>query len=234
MSKKFIENIEIAKPGYANGISLQLYKKQQEEGPEASLTETEKNVIIEEAAVHYGKFLTALGCDWENDPNSDRTPFRVAKSFVHHLWEGRFNPAPLITAFPNEHYDGMVFEGGIPLQSMCAHHSQPITGKVYVAYIPSKGGKVVGLSKLNRLVELFGRRSQIQENLTIDIHNAIDKICEGHLGAAVFIEATHMCVSARGIKHHGASMKTSKLSGCFLTEDAARAEFYEFIKGYTK
>jgi GTP cyclohydrolase I len=90
------------------------------------------------------------------------------------------------------------------------------------------------LSKLNRIVEHFSRRGAIQEQLTVAIHNAVDKICEGNIGVAVMIEATHNCVSCRGVKHQGASMKTSKLSGCFLQEDAARAEFYEFIKGYPR
>ena len=126
----------------------------------------------------------------------------------------------------------MVFEGGIPLTSMCSHHHQTINGKVHIGYIASSEGSVVGLSKLNRIVEHFGRRGAIQEQLTVAIHNAVDKICEGNLGVAVMIEATHNCVSCRGVKHSGASMKTSKLSGSFLKEDSARAEYYEFCKGY--
>ena len=117
---------------------------------------------------------------------------------------------------------------------MCSHHHGLIRGNVHIAYISSATGKVVGLSKLNRIVEHFGRRGQIQEQLTVAIHNAVDKVCDGNLGVAVMVEATHACVSCRGVKHQGASMKTSKLSGCFLTEDSARAEFYEFAKGYRK
>jgi GTP cyclohydrolase I len=101
---------------------------------------------------------------------------------------------------------------------------------VHIAYVPSKDGKVVGLSKLNRIVEHFGRRGAIQEQLTVAIHNAIDKICEGNIGVAVMVDATHNCVSCRGVKHSGASMQTAKLSGCFLNEDAARAEFYKNIE----
>lgn len=234
MEEKDLMGLETVKPGMSNGISTQLWEKRQKEGLQAELTEEEKNKIIEEASFHYGNFLTALGCDWKNDPNADRTPYRVAKSFIHDIWAGRYNPEPKITAFPASGYSGIVFEGGIPLRSVCSHHIQPIIGKVHIAYIPSPDGKVVGLSKLNRLVETYGRRGQIQEAMTANIHDAVDKICTGNLGVAVYVEATHMCVSARGVKHHGASMKTSKLSGCFLTEDAARAEFYEFIKGYGK
>jgi GTP cyclohydrolase I len=138
-----------------------------------------------------------------------------------------------VTAFPSDGYDGMVFEGNIPITSMCSHHHQTIQGRVHIGYVPSAEGKVVGLSKLNRIVEYFGRRGTIQEQYTVAVHNAVNKICEGNQGVAVMVEATHNCVSCRGVKHSGASMKTSKLSGCFLEEDSARAEFYEFVKGYS-
>lgn len=233
MAKKFIEGTEIVQAGFANGISTQLAEKQAIEGPEATLTEFEKHYIIEDAARAFGEFLTALGCDWENDPNSSDTPRRVAKAYVYDLWKGRYEPMDKITAFPSDGYDGIVFEGNIPVTSMCSHHHQAITGRVHIGYVPSKDGKVVGLSKLNRIVEQFARRGAIQEQLTVAIHNAVDKICEGNLGVAVMIEAGHNCVSCRGVKHQGASMKTAKLSGCFLNEDSARAEFYEFVKGYS-
>jgi GTP cyclohydrolase I len=126
----------------------------------------------------------------------------------------------------------MVFKGGIPLTSMCSHHHQTIMGRVHVAYIPGTDSKVIGLSKLNRLVEHFGRRGAIQEQLTVAIHNAINTIINDNKGVAVMIEATHNCVQCRGVKHGGASMKTSKLTGAFRHDDATRAEFYQFVKGY--
>ena len=230
MPKKFIKGTELVKAGFANGISTQLAEKQKIEGPEARLTDQEKQVIIERAAEAYADFLTALGCDYENDPNSSDTPFRVAKAYVNDLWAGRYNPLDKITAFPSDGYDGIVQESNIPVQSMCSHHHQTIGGKVSIAYIASESGKVVGLSKLNRIVEQFGRRGAIQEQLTVAIHNAVDKICEGNLGVAVGISATHNCVSCRGVKHHGASMQTAKLSGAFLNEDSAKAEFYKNIE----
>ena len=215
------KELEIAKIGMANGIASV-----------APLSLEEKQLMIERAAKKFGEFLDELKCDWKNDPNSDNTPRRVAKAYVNDLWAGRYNGPPSITGFPSDGYDGMVFEGGIPLTSMCSHHHQTINGKVHVGYIASSEGSVVGLSKLNRIVEHFARRGAIQEQLTVAIHNAVDTICEGNLGVAVMIEATHNCVSCRGVKHSGASMKTSKLSGSFLNEDSARAEFYEFCKGY--
>ena len=230
MPKKFIEGTELVQAGFANGISTQLAEKQKTEGPQARLTNHEKQVIIERAAEAYADFLTALGCDYKNDPNSSDTPFRVAKAYVNDLWAGRYNPLDKITAFPSDGYDGIVQESNIPVQSMCSHHHQTIGGKVSIAYIASESGKVVGLSKLNRIVEQFGRRGAIQEQLTVAIHNAVDKICEGNLGVAVSISATHNCVSCRGVKHHGASMQTAKLSGAFLNEDSAKAEFYKNIE----
>ena len=230
MPKKFIEGTELVRAGFANGISSQLAKKQEIEGPEARLDSEEKQVIIENAAKAYGDFLTALGCDYQDDPNSSDTPMRVAKAYVNDLWKGRYEPLDRITAFPSDGYDGIVQESNIPVTSMCSHHHQSIRGTVSIAYIASQDGKVVGLSKLNRIVEQFGRRGAIQEQLTVAIHNAVDKICEGNLGVAVQVNATHACVSCRGVKHQSASMQTAKLTGAFLDEDSAKAEFYKNIE----
>lgn len=229
---QFIPETENTNPGNANGMSLQLLEKLMK-APEQkypTLSSEEKEEIIDKAAKAFGDFLTALGCDWENDPNSNNTPRRVAKAYVNDRWKGRFGPFPEVTAFPSDGYDGIVQESRIPLTSMCSHHHENILGEVSIAYVPSKDGKVVGLSKLNRIVEHFGRRGAIQEQLTVAIHNAVSRICEGNLGVAVMVNATHSCVSCRGVKHHGASMQTAKLSGCFLEEDSARAEFYKNIE----
>ena len=214
-------NIELVKAGYANGAA---------EG--RPLTEAEKTAMIADAELAFGKFLDALKVNWREDPNSDKTPYRVAKAYVNDLWAGRYEAPPAITTFPSDGYDGMVFEGGIPLTSMCSHHHQTIMGVVHVAYIPGKDSHVIGLSKLNRLVEHFGRRGAIQEQLTVAIHHAVNTIIEDNNGVAVMIDATHNCVQCRGVKHGGASMKTSKLTGAFKDDPATRAEYYEFIKGY--
>ena len=213
------KELELVKEGYANGVA-----------PGYPLNEDQKWQMVDNAAEAYGKFLDALGCDWRNDPNSSDTPRRVAKAYVFDLWKGRYEEMSNITAFPSDGYDGIVQESNIPVESMCSHHHQRIGGRVSIAYVPSKDGKVIGLSKLNRIVDLFGRRGAIQEQLTVAIHNAINKICEGNIGVAVMIDATHNCVSCRGVKHQGASMQTAKLSGCFLNEADARAEFYKNIE----
>jgi len=194
------------------------------------LTEEEKQQMIEEAAEHYGKYMDALKIDWRNDPNSSDTPMRVAKAFVNDLAEGCYTKSPKITAFDNlDGYDGMVFQGNIKVNSFCSHHHLPFIGVAHTAYIPSTDGKIIGLSKLNRIVEFYSRRPQVQENLTMQIHNHIDRVCEGNLGVAVMIEANHMCACVRGVKHD-ATMKTSKLSGEFMNyKSHAREEFYSFI-----
>jgi len=194
------------------------------------LKEQEMENMIEEAAEHYGRYMTALGFDWKNDPNSEDTPIRVAKAFVNDLAEGVYSDPPKITAFDNvDGYDGIVFQGNIKLHSLCSHHHLPFIGNAHVAYLPSVDGKVIGLSKLNRIVEFYARRPQVQENLTIQIHDHIHKECTQNIGVAVMIEANHMCACVRGVKHDSI-MKTAKLSGKFKDTDRAREEFYNFIR----
>jgi GTP cyclohydrolase I len=225
-----IEALETAKAGFANGISLQL-KARIEDGYHRSLTDDEKWFIVGEAELAYGKFLDALGVDWRNDPNSMETPRRVAKAYVFDLWKGRYELPTDITSFPSDGYEGIVLERDIPIVSMCSHHHQAILGKAHVAYIPGKEGKVVGLSKLNRIVEHFARRGAIQEQLTVAIHNAVNTVCEDNVGVMVLVHSFHNCVSCRGVKHFGASMVTSEVSGVFADHSrTAKAEVLEMLK----
>ena len=218
--KTFTLDLEVVKQGYANGVA-----------PGFPFTEKEKWAMVDKAAEAYGNFLTALGCDWENDPNSSNTPVRVAKAYVFDLWKGRYDAMSDITAFPSDGYDGIVIERNIPLTSMCSHHHQTIGGVVHIGYIVGEGGSVIGLSKLNRIVEHFGRRGAIQEQLTSAIHQAVEKICEGNRGVIVTVVATHNCVSCRGVKHNGASMVTTKASGVFMENtNQARKEFFDSLK----
>lgn len=192
-------------------------------------SEEDKLIIINEASEAYEKFLDALKIDWRNDPNSEGTPRRVAKSFVNDLIRGCYEQPPKITSFPADGYDGIVSQCNIPVTSMCAHHHLGFTGVAHVAYIPSVTGRVIGLSKLNRIVEHYARRPQNQEALTMQIHNAIDSACENNRGVAVLIKCQHTCACNRGVKHHGCAMVTSKLSKDFMTEPETRKEFYDFI-----
>jgi len=194
------------------------------------LTQEQKEKMIQEASEHYGRYMTALGFDWANDPNSAETPTRVAKAFVNDLAEGVYSKSPKITAFDNvDGYDGIVFQGNIKLHSFCSHHHLPFIGYAHVAYLPTPEGKVIGLSKLNRIVEFYARRPQVQENLTMQIHSHINRVCEQNIGTAVMVEANHMCACVRGVKHD-ATMKTAKLSGVFKKTVRAKEEFYDFIR----
>ena len=213
-------DIEVVQEGFANGVA-----------PGFPLNDKQKEKMINKAEKAYGKFLDALECDWRNDPNSNDTPRRVAKAYVNDLWAGRYTEMSPITSFPSDGYDGIVIERNIPLTSMCSHHHQTIGGVVHIGYIVGENGKVIGLSKLNRVVEHFGRRGAIQEQLTSAIHNAVDKICENNLGVIITVVATHNCVSCRGVKHKGAAMVTTKASGVFRHNgNDARQEFFNSLK----
>ena len=173
-----------------------------------------------------------MGFDWRNDPNMEDTPTRVAKAHYDDLWKGMYQDEPKITAFENvDKYDGMVFQGNITIQSSCSHHNLAFIGKAHVAYLP--GSKIIGLSKLNRIVEYYARRPQVQENLTMQIHKHIDRLCEGNGGVAVFIEADHLCARLRGVKHES-TMVTAKLTGAFKEHPEVREEFYNFVNNLKK
>lgn len=224
-----VETLETAQSGFANGISTQL-KSLLDDGFHRSLNDEEKWGIVKNAEKAYGEFLTALGVDWENDPNSMETPKRVSKAYVFDLWKGRYELPTDITAFPSDGYQGIVLERDIPIVSMCSHHHQAILGKAHIAYIPGVDGKVIGLSKLNRIVEHFARRGAIQEQLTVAIHNAIQAVAETE-NVMIVIHAGHQCVSCRGVKHQGAAMVTSEVSGVFADHaKTAKMEVIEMLK----
>jgi len=213
-------DIECVPQGYANGVA-----------PGFPFTDKEKESMVNEAEEAFGKFLDALKVDWRNDPNSMETPRRVAKAYVYDLFAGRYDNFTEITSFPSDGYDGVIIERNIPITSMCSHHHQTIRGVVHIGYVAGAEGQVIGLSKLNRIVEHFGRRGAIQEQLTAAIHQAVNKVTEGNKGVIVTVVATHNCVSCRGIKHQGAAMVTTKASGVFMDNDnQARKEFFDSLK----
>jgi GTP cyclohydrolase IA len=195
-------------------------------------TAEEKLQMIDQAAVYYGQFLNALGFDWEKDPHSANTPKRVAKAWINDLIAGSVSAEPVITSFPNdEGYTGLICQTRIPVMSMCAHHNLTFSGVAHVAYIPGKEKTdlVVGLSKLNRIVDFYSRRPNIQESLTKQIHDHIQKLCVGNRGVAVVVESQHNCVKCRGIKQDSI-MKTSQMSGYFFdNEIGTRQEFFSLI-----
>ncbi len=174
-----------------------------------------------------GEFLTALGYDWENDPNMKETPKRVAKMYINEVTTGTYDAPPRITTFENTSgYKGVVVQKRIEVKSLCSHHLQPFIGHAYIAYIP--GDNVAGLSKLNRTVDYFSRRPQLQEQLTQQVHDFINEAFPGNKGVAVYISCEHLCCKIRGV-NDDSQMDTATLSGAFDTEPSARAEFYSII-----
>ncbi len=181
---------------------------------------------MEQIADHFAEIMRILGLDMHDDNLRD-TPRRVAKMYVQEIFSG-LNPAnkPAVTTFDNAYdYHRLVIERNIPLQSTCEHHFQPIFGVVHIGYIPKE--KVVGLSKLNRIANYYARRPQVQERLTMQIANEL-KRAMGTDDVAVYIDARHMCVQARGVEHHGASTITAEYSGKFLNE-LTKQEFLQTI-----
>lgn len=177
---------------------------------------------------HFAEIMNIIGLDM-NDDSLMGTPRRVAKMYVNEIFGG-LDPQqkPAITLFNNNYkYRQMLVEKNIPVQSTCEHHFQPIIGKAHVAYIPN--GNVIGLSKLNRIVDYYSRRPQVQERLTVQIANELKRVLRIE-DVAVYIEATHMCVQARGIKHSGCTTTTAEYCGKFLNENTRN----EFLMGFSK
>ena len=183
--------------------------------------------IEDEVAEAFQDVLKALVINTTDDHNSYETARRVAKMFVHEIFRGRYYPPPDVTAFPNaKQYDQIYMTGPITINSTCAHHFQPITGKAYVGIFP--GEKVIGLSKFNRLVDWIASRPQIQEEMTEQIADEIEKQTEAK-GVAVVLKAKHFCMSARGVKEHDSDMLTSVVRGLFRDEPATKAEFFSLL-----
>ncbi len=167
--------------------------------------------------------LVALGADLDSE-HLRETPRRVAKAYAELLSPRPFNA----TTFPNEEgYDELVIVGEIPFQSLCAHHLLPFQGKAHVAYLP--GERLVGLSKLARVVEYYARRLQLQERLTTQVANWLDEPLEPR-GVGVVLEAEHLCMSLRGVQTAGANTVTSALRGAVRDDPRTRQEFLSLIK----
>ena len=162
--------------------------------------------------------LVALGRD-PSSPHLADTPLRVAKSLTEMLTPREFD----LTTFPNdEHYDELVLARSIPVQSLCEHHMLPFTGVAHVGYLP--GERILGLSKLARVVELFARDLQVQERLTVQVANWLQENLAPK-GVGVVIEAEHMCMSMRGVKAGGSKTITSAVHGVLREDARSRQEF---------
>lgn len=176
---------------------------------------------------HFRDIMFILGLDLTDD-SLRGTPHRVANMFVKEVFSG-LNPAnkPAIKLFENKYqYNEMLIEKNIALYSYCEHHFVPIIGKAHVAYISN--GNVIGLSKINRIVQYYAKRPQVQERLTNQIADALREALQTE-DVAIIIDAVHLCVASRGINDTNSSTITSYFSGKF-TEDTARNEFLSLIK----
>lgn len=186
---------------------------------------------VEEIAKHFTAIMETLGLDLTDD-SLKGTPKRVAKMYVKEIFNG-LNPAnkPNMAMFENKYqYNQMLVEKNISFYSNCEHHFVPIIGKAHVAYISN--GTVVGLSKLNRLVQYFAKRPQVQERLTMQIGKELQKAL-GTDDVAVLIDAKHLCVASRGVEDDTSSTITAFYSGKFQ-EDKTREEFLKYIEFKTE
>lgn len=172
--------------------------------------------------------LEALVIDTENDHNTQETAKRVAKMYLEEVFKGRYVPMPKVTEFPNaKELDEIYTIGPITIRSACSHHLVPITGRAWIGVLPSD--KVIGISKFVRLTEWVMARPQIQEEATVQLADLIEKMIKPK-GLAVIIEATHQCMTWRGVRESETKMTTSVMRGVFLNKPEARSEFLRLIK----
>lgn len=189
----------------------------------------EKEALINEVTEKMQAVLESLIIDTNNDHNTLDTARRVAKMFINETMSGRYNFPPSITTFPNASvYDQLYITGPIEVRSLCAHHLQNFTGVAYVGVFP--GTNVIGLSKFNRIVDWFSSRPTIQEELTVQIADEIEKLTKAS-GVAVIIKANHNCMSSRGVKAHENDFTTSIMRGYLRDDKALRQEFFSLLSG---
>lgn len=168
--------------------------------------------------------LATLGVD-PDDPALVDTPARVMRALTEMTDGYRQDPSHLLArTFPVDGAESMILVRGVPFESLCAHHLLPFAGTAAIAYIPTPGAPVVGLSKLARVLDVYARRLQTQEHITSQVTAALDTHLDS-LGSACVLAATHGCMAHRGVRKPGSVMVTSSLTGVFLHDPAARAEF---------
>jgi GTP cyclohydrolase I len=191
--------------------------------------EYERLDLINEIAVAFEDVLDTLIIDRFNDPNSKGTPRRLAKMYVNEIMQGRYDPIPSATAFPNDtddRYEGMLVVRS-ELKSMCSHHHQPVSGVAYIGIIAAD--KLIGLSKYTRIAQWCARRGTLQEELANNIAREINK-ATGASNLGVYIQATHGCCENRGIMATSSLTQTTVLQGSFKDDPGTKKEFFDNIK----
>lgn len=192
------------------------------------LDPAEKAQMIESAAKKLEELFAILQLDTRNDHNMQETPIRVARMLVEDLMYGRYNAPPAVTEFENvERYDQLLVTGPIEVRSTCAHHLMPIVGQAFIGVLPSPDGKIIGLSKYDRIVHYFAARLQIQEELVAQIGKFIMEATQPR-GLAIRISAVHLCRTHRGVRASlDSRMINSAFYGEFLTDSNLKAAFLQ-------
>ena len=193
------------------------------------LQEGDKEALIDELTPKFEAVLDSLIIDRANDPNSMDTGRRLAKMYINELMQGRYDPMPNATAFPNHienGYEGMLVVRS-ELRSVCSHHHQPVVGVAYIGIIAAD--KLIGLSKYTRIAQWCARRGTLQEELNNVIADEIQK-ATGTKNVGVYIQATHGCCENRGIKAHSSLTQTTVLRGAFNEDPGTKKEFMDNIK----
>ena len=193
------------------------------------LQEGDKQELIDELTPKFESVLDSLIIDRANDPNSMDTGRRLAKMYINELMQGRYDPMPNATAFPNHienGYEGMLVVRS-ELRSVCSHHHQPVVGVAYIGIIAAD--KLIGLSKYTRIAQWCARRGTLQEELNNVIADEIQK-ATGTKNVGVYIQATHGCCENRGIKAHSSLTHTTVLRGAFNEDPGTKKEFMDNIK----
>lgn len=185
--------------------------------------------LLDEVEEKMKGVLASLVIDTEHDHNTDDTARRVAKMYVKEVFQGRYVKAPEITEFPNaEHLNELMIVGPITVRSACSHHFCPIMGKIWIGVLPNEHTNVIGLSKYARLAEWVMGRPQIQEEAVVQLADLIQQKTQPD-GLAIVMEASHFCMSWRGVKDVDSKMINSVMRGSFLKDANLRREFLSLI-----
>ena len=188
-------------------------------------------LLLDEVEVKMQGVLDSLVINTESDHNTQNTARRVAKMYINEVFNGRYVPPPAITEFPNaEHLNELMIVGPLTVRSACSHHFCPVMGKIWIGVMPNEHTNVIGLSKYARLVDWIMGRPQIQEEAVVQLADVIMEMTQPD-GLAIVMEASHFCMSWRGVRELNSKMLNSVMRGVFLKDANLRREFLSLIPG---
>ena len=188
-------------------------------------------LLLDEVEVKMQGVLDSLVINTESDHNTQTTARRVAKMYINEVFNGRYVPPPAITEFPNaEHLNELMIVGPLTVRSACSHHFCPVMGKIWIGVMPNEHTNVIGLSKYARLVDWIMGRPQIQEEAVVQLADQIMEMTQPD-GLAIVMEASHFCMSWRGVRELDSKMLNSVMRGVFLKDANLRREFLSLIPG---